>query len=195
MSPFMNCFGRASLSDIFDSWSQSGLILGVIRASDRTPVDTEPNSSRYQPWNVWVDTTPFKDVAFFLEVADYLNVILILQTSPSLDEPLFQNLSPYLSPAAIGVTTGVFRSASADPPVARYIRWYASAQAAGAWRLTFRLWLSLNYGSVARRATTAAHAARLHRAHQATHAHPAMAATPPARQSATMVAKTKGTPQ
>jgi hypothetical protein len=64
---------------------------------------------------------------------------------------------PYIAPAA-GVLTGQYAYESAALPVARYIRWYVSPSGVGAWRLTFRLWLSLNYSGNARRAMQTAQA-------------------------------------
>jgi hypothetical protein len=86
----------------------------------------------------WVDASQWSDAIFYTEVRDYAgSARLFLQTSPTADETLFEDMAS-ISVAATGTTTSIIRFASASVPLSRYVRWKADATAAN-WRVVFRI--------------------------------------------------------
>lgn len=93
----------------------------------------------------WRDLQPITDVVFFLERKDYSGSGLTLhyQTSPTSDDSLFQDMAT-VAIAATGLTQTIVRFADASVPLARWVRWKVDASAA--WRLTFRIWMTVRAG-------------------------------------------------
>lgn len=96
----------------------------------------------FQPSVDWVDAELFSDVTVLLDVKDMTSGMGIeVQTSPAMDERLFQVMTSF-APSGTGITQSIVRFSSASVPLARYIRWRLR-HPVGAWRITFRIVLLL----------------------------------------------------
>jgi hypothetical protein len=100
----------------------------------------------------YVDLSNFKDMAVYVEISAYTNVTLSVQTSPTRETSYFttpadgRGGSASFNPTAPGVqTVFVTRQADANATIpGTFARWTATNNIAGAWNITFRIWLSLN---------------------------------------------------
>jgi hypothetical protein len=98
------------------------------------------------PEHCYLDFAGYQDLATYLEVSDYSAVTLTVQTAPLKEEGYFSTLITH-TPGATGLqTVQVARWASGTPP-ARWIRWRVLGTGAGAWTITFRLYLNANQSS------------------------------------------------
>jgi hypothetical protein len=95
----------------------------------------------------YVDLGPYQDAVAFIEVSDVSgSPNLEFQTSPTRDDNLFKQIDGAVSfVPSVAVTTKVMRYSAVSVPLARFFRWKVTT-AAGAWSLTFRIWLSPNLG-------------------------------------------------
>jgi len=97
----------------------------------------------------WLDLEAFQDVTLWLlvsEVSGSTTPTLTYQTSPTLDDGLFQPLASAITLAAstTPVVTQVLML-SASVPLARYVRWQlAVAGGASAYDATFRIVVAAN---------------------------------------------------
>lgn len=99
-----------------------------------------------QPVSGYADLAPYQDVVAFLEVSDVSGTpAMKFETAPTDDDNLFQNMDGSTFAPSVGVTTKIYRYSAATVPLARFMRWKVPS-AAGAWSLTFRVWLSPNLG-------------------------------------------------
>jgi hypothetical protein len=94
----------------------------------------------------WLDLSPFQDVVFWIDVREVTNVqlILLLQTSPTSDDALFQPLIPGMNIVASSspvVVQALMFGASA--PLARFVRWQLTCPTTP-WDATFRIVLAAN---------------------------------------------------
>lgn len=81
----------------------------------------------------------------FIEVTDVAgNPNMKLETSPTRDDVLFQNMDAATFVPSVGVTTKIYRYSSATVPLARFVRWKITGSATAPWSVTFRIWLSPN---------------------------------------------------
>jgi hypothetical protein len=96
----------------------------------------------------WLDLEPYQDVTFWLQVSEVsgsTTPTLTYQTSPTLDEPIFQAMTTGLALAASAspVVTQVFML-SATVPLARYVRWQLTVGGAASYDATFRIMVAAN---------------------------------------------------
>jgi hypothetical protein len=97
----------------------------------------------YQSSAHYAEVPECKDVVCFMEVADISSTPCNFnyQTSPSLDDSMFQIMQGTFQPV-VGLNLTINRYATAAVPLARYVRWWISGSTAAAWSITFRVWLS-----------------------------------------------------
>jgi hypothetical protein len=105
-------------------------------------------------WNQQVDDCAdlhhFKDVTAFVEVSDFSNVTVVLQQAVAKDATFFYDIDAGFAPAATGLTVLPYRYSGFT--ISRWMRWRAFPTAAGAWRVTLRIWLAANMSGNYRRA-------------------------------------------
>jgi hypothetical protein len=93
----------------------------------------------------WLDLSPYQDVVFWIDVREATSTPLIqFQTSPTKDDSLF---TPMLSAAQTltAATTPLVKAAllaSANVPVARFVRWQINGTVT--WDATFRVLVAAN---------------------------------------------------
>ena len=87
----------------------------------------------------WLDAEGYCDIAFYTEVKEYsgTDATITFQTAPAQDEALWVDMDHH-TPANTSMKTTAVKWDSAGTPVARFVRWKASATGAN-WRLTFRI--------------------------------------------------------
>jgi len=121
--------------------------------------DASKVTSFTQPQPGWMDVSSFADATFWIDFAQVqtptggLNVQLILETSPTLDESYFAAAAPPINnppvtsggPKPIGIRTAA--SQSSTVPLARYLRWRLNLRTgdgggSGSWGMTFRIRVS-----------------------------------------------------
>ncbi|NUN16391.1 MAG: hypothetical protein HUU55_22410 [Myxococcales bacterium] len=96
----------------------------------------------FQPSTDWMDAELYSEVTVLLEVKDMTSGMGIeIQTSPALDERLFQVMTSF-APSGSGISQSIVRFSTASVPLARYVRWRLR-HPVGAWRITFRIVLLL----------------------------------------------------
>jgi len=98
----------------------------------------------------WLDLEGIRDVSMWIHVSDVTSTVALqvqLETSPTVDEALFQTVTMQTSPAtltAAGVYVAVSRANVAAVPLARHLRWAVATSGAADWNVTFRIVLALN---------------------------------------------------
>jgi hypothetical protein len=107
----------------------------------------------------WLDMSAFVDLVSFLEVDEASSglgtIALGIQTSPTKDDALFQNMNDVSLTLATGMTVGVLLRDTAFCPLSHWLRWQIIPTVPGTttWHATFRIWVSANApGGVARSA-------------------------------------------
>ena len=99
-----------------------------------------------QPECDYIDFSHFQDFASYVEIADFSNATIKIQTAPLKEEAYFLLTDLVtVTPVAAGlaaVTVVRWSTGGVNPP-ARWLRWRCSGSAAG-WSLTFRIHLNLN---------------------------------------------------
>jgi hypothetical protein len=101
----------------------------------------------------WLDLAPYQDVVFWIDVKETTNngtaggsPTLYLQTSPTLDDSLFQSMTTsgvtMTAAAAPTVLALLMASASTVVPLARYVRWQIVGTTT--WDATFRIAVAAN---------------------------------------------------
>lgn len=100
----------------------------------------------------WLELTGARDVLFFLHAVDGTTSSIqtvYLETSPTADDELFAPLTSVPLPAVAGsygkVYQQVCRAQYATQPPAKFLRWTVGTNASGAWTLTFRIFVSVNF--------------------------------------------------
>jgi hypothetical protein len=107
----------------------------------------------------WLDVSAFVDLVSFLEVDEASSgvgtIAMGIQTSPTKDDALFQNMNDVSVPIASGITVGVLLRDTALCPLSHWLRWQIIPTVPGSttWHATFRIWVSANApGGIARSA-------------------------------------------
>jgi hypothetical protein len=101
----------------------------------------------------WLDLAPYQDVVFWIDVKETTHngtaggsPTLYLQTSPTLDDSLFQSMTTsgvtMTAAAAPTVLALLMASASTVVPLARYVRWQIVGTTT--WDATFRIAVAAN---------------------------------------------------
>lgn len=96
----------------------------------------------------WLDLEAYQDVTLWLQVTEVsgsTSPALSYQTSPSLDESMFQAMTGGITLVAstAPVVTQVFMF-SAAVPLARYVRWQLTVAGATSYDATFRIVVAAN---------------------------------------------------
>jgi hypothetical protein len=104
----------------------------------------------------------FVDLVSFLEVKEESSVLgtiaMGIQTAPTKDDALFQNMNDVSLPLTTGITVGVLLRDTALCPLSHWLRWQIIPTVPGTttWHATFRIWVSANApGGLARGAERA----------------------------------------
>jgi hypothetical protein len=95
----------------------------------------------------WLDLAPYQDVVFWIDIKDSTNTpTIFMQTSPTLDDSLFQAIisggTPMAPSGVPAVIPALMASASTSIPLARYLRWQIVGTAT--WDATFRIAIAAN---------------------------------------------------
>jgi hypothetical protein len=97
----------------------------------------------------WLDVTPYQDVQFWIDVREAVtttSLSLSLETSPSVDEFMFQQVIaavPLVASSGPILPPKQALLAGALVPVAQWLRWRI-LPGASAWAVTFRIVISAN---------------------------------------------------
>ena len=110
-----------------------------------------PGATIVQDQDDWLDLSPYQDIFFWVDCREVTtgagNVSITFETSPTVDDSLFQaimsstNLSASATPTLIKAPM-----LSATVPIARYVRWRLTSSngAASTWDATFRVVVAAN---------------------------------------------------
>lgn len=105
-----------------------------------------------QSGDEWLELTGARDVIFYLHAVDGTTSSIqtvTLETSPTADDELFAALTSVTLPAATSsygkIYQQICRAQYAAQPPASFLRWNVSTNAGGAWNLTFRIFVSINF--------------------------------------------------
>ena len=97
----------------------------------------------------WLDLAAYRDVVAWLEVKELStsSLSIAIQTAVAKQELLFATMATSPSPLTTGVATVPMLSdlqsgGAGAAPLARWLRWQVSL--AGAWNITFRIWIAAN---------------------------------------------------
>jgi hypothetical protein len=115
---------------------------------------TSPPMNVVQSERDWRSLEPFQDVVSWVEYPSASipggQLTLFMETAPTRDEKLFKSMNAGLvlnAPGATPVVVKMLASAatSANPPLARWLRWRLNAvNASTTWTATMRISLALN---------------------------------------------------
>lgn len=93
----------------------------------------------------WFDLSAWSDIAVYVEITEIDNAVIVVQTSPTTDEPLWKTLEDGSSNQAewsSGSTPPnpfIARWSDAEVPISTLLRWAAAAETNAAWKVTFRI--------------------------------------------------------
>jgi len=97
------------------------------------------NNSVIQDATKWLQTGPYQDMFFYIDVRELSNITTInIETAPSRDDVLFQAAVSAAVTIGTNFKTALLTVGGTTPPIGAWTRWKCVAPAA-VWDLTFRI--------------------------------------------------------